>query len=85
MCIEGTGVALAAVTSWYAIMNHCVLELLFGTIDTNMTELKEDIISHTATDTQLPCTATSDHSRTLSELHHNDEESAPVIMYLFSH
>ena len=83
MCIEGTGVALAAVTSWYAIMNHCVLELLCGTIDTNTTELKEeDIISHTATDTQLP-TATSDHSRTLSELHHN--ESAPVIMYLFSH
>ena len=77
--------ALAAVTSWYAIMNHCVLELLCGTIDKNMTELKEDIISHTATDTQLPCTATSDHSRTLSELHHNDEESAPVIMYLFSH
>ena len=85
MCIEGTGVALAAVTSWYAIMNHCVLELLCGTIDTNMTELKEDIISHTATDTQLPCTATSDHSRTLSELHHNDEKRAPVIMYLFSH
>ena len=82
MCIEGTGVALAAVTSWYAIMNHCVLELLCGTIDTNTTELKEDIISHTATDTQLP-TATSDNSRTLSELHHNDEES--VIMYLFSH
>ena len=83
MCIEGTGVALAAVTSWYAIMNHCVLELLCGTVDTNTTELKEeDIISHTATDTQLP-TATSDHSRTLSELHHN--ESAPVIMYLFSH
>ena len=72
---------MAAVTSWYAIMNHCVLELLCGTIDT--TELKEeDTISHTATDTQLP-TATSDHSRTLSELHHN--ESAPVIMYLFSH
>ena len=43
------------------------------------TELKD---SHTATDTQLP-TATSDHSRTLSELHHNDEESAPVLMYLF--
>ena len=41
-----------------------------------VTELKD---SHTATDTQLP-TATSDHSRTLSELHHNDEESAPVIM-----
>ena len=46
-----------------------------------ITELKD---SHSATDTQLP-TATSDHSRTLSELHHNDEESAPVIMYLFSH
>ena len=80
MFIEGTGVALAAVTSWYAIMNHCVLELLCGTIDTNTTELKEeDIISHTATDTQLP-TATDtqlptaaagvngDLDRTLSEL-----------------
>ena len=40
-----------------------------------VTELKD---SQTATDTQLP-TATSDYSRTLSELHRNDEESAPVI------
>ena len=34
--------------------------------------------------TQLPTAAagvSGDHSRTLSELHHNDRESAPVIMY----
>ena len=43
-----------------------------------MTELKN---RHTATATQLPTAATGDHSRTLSELHHNGE-SAPVIMYL---
>ena len=48
-------------------------------------ELKEeDIISHTATATQLP-TATAgvsgSLSRTLSELYHNDDESVPVIMY----
>ena len=43
-----------------------------------MAELKD---SHTAaTATQLP-TATPDHSRTLSELYHNEEESAPVIMH----
>ena len=35
-----------------------------------------------ATATQLPTAATGDHYRTLSELHHNDRESAPVIMYL---
>ena len=49
-------------------------------------ELKvEDIISHTATATQLPTAAagvSGSLSRTLSELlHHNDEESVPVIMY----
>ena len=46
-------------------------------------ELKEeDIISHTATATQLPTAAagvSGSLSRTLSELH--DEESIPVIMY----
>ena len=66
-------------------MNHyCCSELLYGTIGTDsMAELKEeDIISRTATATQLPTAATGDHSRTLSELHHNDRESAPVIMYL---
>ena len=34
--------------------------------------------------TQLPTAAagvSGDHYRTLSELHHNDRESAPVIMY----
>ena len=38
-----------------------------------------------ATATQLPTAAagvSGDHSRTLSELHHNDRESAPVIIYL---
>ena len=38
----------------------------------------------TATATQLPTAAagvSGDHSRTLSELHHNVGESAPVIMY----
>ena len=48
-------------------------------------ELKEeDIISHTATATQLPTAAagvSGSLSRTLSELYHNDEESVPVIMY----
>ena len=48
-----------------------------------MDELKD---SHTsATATQLPTAAagvSGDHSRTLSELHHNDRESAPVIIYL---
>ena len=55
-------------------------------------ELKEeDIISHTATATQLPTAATQlptatagvsgSLSRTLSELYHNDDESVPVIMY----
>ena len=43
-----------------------------------VTELKD---RHTATATQLPTAATGDHSGTLSELHHNDRESAPVIMY----
>ena len=48
-------------------------------------ELKEDdIISHTATATQLPTAAAGVSgclSRTLSELHHNDGESVPVIIY----
>ena len=48
-------------------------------------ELKEeDIISHTATATQLPTVAagvSGSLSRTLSELYHNDDESVPVIMY----
>ena len=49
-------------------------------------ELKEeDIISHcTETATQLPTAAAGVSgclSRTLSESHHNDEESVPVIMY----
>ena len=45
-----------------------------------VTDLKD---RHTATATQLPTAATGDHSRTLSELHHNDAwERAPVIMYL---
>ena len=42
------------------------------------------IVVSTATATQLPTAAagvSGDHSRTLSELHHNDRESAPVIMY----
>ena len=46
-------------------------------------ELKEeDIISHTATATQLPTAAagvSGSLSRTLSELYHNDDESVPVI------
>ena len=46
-------------------------------------ELKEeDIISHTATATQLPTAAagaSGDHSRTLSELYHNVGESAPML------
>ena len=39
----------------------------------------------TATATQLPTAAagvSGDHSRTLSELYHNDRESAPVIITL---
>ena len=52
----------------------------------DVAEMKEeDIISHcTATATQLPTAAAGVSgclSRTLSELHHNDEESVPVIMY----
>ena len=29
---------MAAVNSWYAIVNRCVLDLLCGTIDTNTTK-----------------------------------------------
>ena len=51
-----------------------------------MAELKEeDIISLTDTATQLPTAAagvSGSLSRTLSELHHNDDKSSvPVIMY----
>ena len=51
-------------------------------------ELKEeDIISHTATATQLPTAAAGVSgclSRTLSELHHNYGKSAPVICTHYS-
>ena len=55
-------------------MNHCYCsELLYGTIGTDsMAELKEEDSHTAATATQLPTAATGDHSRTLSELHHND-------------
>ena len=73
MCIEGTGVALAAVTSWYAIMNHCVLELLCGTIDTNTTESCVDDLRRAGTFEQMTLTTAAgvggDHFRTLSKLH----------------
>ena len=64
-------------------MNHyCCSELLYGTIGTDsMAELKEEGSHTAATATQLPTAATGDRYRTLSELHHNDRESAPVIMY----
>ena len=73
-----------AVTSWYAIVNHCCCsELLYGTIGTDsMAELKEED-SHTAATTQIH-TATGDLSRTLSELYHNDGESAPGVIVSYT-